>query len=122
VNLGTKQLTFDAGREVEHHLEQVRTLSSSYQRLQQRRQSQVPSGQSDIAEDARRDLATQFQNLLSDIDDLEASVDAVEESGDRWGIPDEEVRERRAFLQGVKAEVSVSKKTPVPCHSRSELN
>jgi hypothetical protein len=76
--------------------------------LQQRRQSQAPPGQSDIAEDARRDLETQFQNLLSDIEDLEASVEAVEESGVRWGISDEEVKARRSFLKAVKAEVSVS--------------
>ena len=94
---------------MEYHLEQVRTLATSYQRLQQRRQSQAPSGQSDIAEDARRDLETQFQNLLSDIEDLEASVEAVEESGSRWGIADEEVKARRTFLKAVKAEVSVSK-------------
>ena len=77
--------------------------------MQQRRQSQAPPGQSDIAEDARRDLETQFQNLLSDIEDLEASVEAVEESGVRWGISDEEVKARRSFLKAVKAEVSVSK-------------
>jgi uncharacterized protein YlxW (UPF0749 family) len=89
----------------------VRTLASSYQRLQQRRQSQTTSSQSNIIEEARRDLQTQIQNLLSDIEDLEASVEAVEEGGSRWGISDGEVRERRDFLKSVKGEVSVSKCT-----------
>lgn len=46
--------------------------------------------------------------LEVDIDDLEESVQAVEQVGDRWGISDGEKRTRREFVERVKREVAVS--------------
>lgn len=89
----------------------MRSLASSYRRLQQQnRSTSSTSGQQSIEQEAKEDFETQLQTLEADVDDLEASVEAVEESGDRWGIQIEEVRRRRAFLNQVKREVQVSGK------------
>lgn len=48
-----------------------------------------------------------MNGLLLDVEDLEASVQAVEETGSRWGISESEVRSRRKFLESVKEEVRV---------------
>jgi hypothetical protein len=45
--------------------------------------------------------------LNADVADLEASVLAVEDSGFRWGISEDEVTSRRYFLNGVRSEVQV---------------
>ena len=57
--------------------------------------------------EAHQDFDTQLRCLLLDIEDLEASVLAVEESGDRWGISHYEVKARRRFLESVRGEVKV---------------
>ncbi len=46
--------------------------------------------------------------LEADLEDLEESVRVVEATGDRWGIDEIEVQHRRAFVQKVKHDVSVS--------------
>jgi exonuclease VII small subunit len=52
-------------------------------------------------------LEKQLHSLLTDVEDLEASVLAVEQAGDRWSIAEHEVKARRRFLETAKAEVQV---------------
>jgi hypothetical protein len=59
-----------------------------------------------IAE-AKQELATSLGLVELDIEDLEQSVTAVEESGTRWGLSYEEVSSRRRALENVKADVRV---------------
>lgn len=88
-------------REVENAQSQVRELYESYLRL-----NSTSNNQRVIAE-ARQDLETSLDLLEVDIDDMEDSVKAVEESGSRWGLSYEEVQRRRRTLENVKADVKV---------------
>jgi syntaxin 6 len=65
------------------------------------------TGQRNILLEAHQDLEKQLHSLLTDVEDLEASVLAVEQAGDRWSIAEHEVKARRRFLETVKAEVQV---------------
>ncbi|KAH8079656.1 syntaxin 6, N-terminal-domain-containing protein [Filobasidium floriforme] len=95
----------DVKKEVESNLEQVRNLAASYRRLQQRISGMSTTGQRNILLEAHQDLEKQLHSLLTDVEDLEASVLAVEQAGDRWSIAEHEVKARRRFLETVKAEV-----------------
>ena len=57
--------------------------------------------------DARQDLETSLGLLEVDIEDMEDSVKAVEESGSRWGLSHGEVERRRRTLESIKADVKV---------------
>lgn len=88
-------------REVDNALAQTRDLYASCNRL-----STTSNNQQLIAE-ARQELETSLGLLEVDIDDLEESVTAVEESGTRWGLTFGEVESRRKALEDVKAVVRV---------------
>lgn len=57
--------------------------------------------------EARKELQGTLALLEADLEDLEESVRAVEQTGDRWGIEEHEVRRRRQFVERIKAEVRV---------------
>jgi hypothetical protein len=90
---------------VENAQSQSRELYTSYLRL-----NSTSNNQRVIAE-ARQDLETSLDLLQVDIDDMEDSVKAVEESGSRWGLSYEEVQRRRRTLENVKADVKVCLKS-----------
>lgn len=88
--------------EVETALSNVRALHASYLRLVQ------SSSSSSLRSEAYEELQVALDALDGDLEDLEFSVIAVEESGDRWGVSDGEVRRRRSHLDAVVKEVQVS--------------
>lgn len=88
--------------EVENALAQTRDLYTSYLRLAR------TSNNQHLVSEAKQELATSLGLLEIDIEDLEGSVTAVEESGTRWGLSYEEVQSRRRALENVKADVRVS--------------
>ncbi len=57
--------------------------------------------------EARKELQGTLALLEADLEDLEESVRAVEQTGDRWGIEEHEVRRRRQFVERIKTEVRV---------------
>ena len=61
--------------------------------------------------EARQDLETSLGLLEVDIEDMEDSVKAVEESGSRWGLSYEEVQRRRRTLESIKADVKVRERS-----------
>ncbi|KAJ9107048.1 hypothetical protein QFC19_002917 [Naganishia cerealis] len=79
--------------------QKTQDLYTSYNRL-----STTTNNQQLISE-ARQELETSLGLLEVDIDDLEESVAAVEESGTRWGLTFAEVERRRKALEDVKAVV-----------------
>ncbi|TXT08749.1 hypothetical protein VHUM_02877 [Vanrija humicola] len=92
----------DAKGEVEASIRNVNTLLNSYARIRS------TSTDSASLTETIEELQTTLGLLETDLDDLEESVRAVEENGDRWGISDFEVRQRRGFVNRVTAEVQVS--------------
>lgn len=88
-------------REVENALSQTRDLYTSYLRLAR------TSNNQQLISEAKQELATSLGLVEIDIEDLEDSVTAVEESGTRWGLSYEEVQNRRRALEDVKADVKV---------------
>lgn len=52
--------------------------------------------------------------LETDVEDLEESVRAVEDMGERWGLGANEVHKRRDFIQRVKREVEVGQRVSEP--------
>jgi chromosome segregation ATPase len=95
------QLTIVDLREVENTLSQTRELYTSYLRLKS------TSNNQQVISEARQELETSLGLLEVDIEDLEDSVTAVEESGTRWGLSYEEVQSRRRALEDVIADVRV---------------
>ena len=89
--------------EVEQNLSTTHSLLDSYDRLA----SNSTSSSSTFIE-AQEELRGTLALLEADLEDLEESVRAVESTGDRWGIDEGEVKKRRGFVEGVKAEVRVS--------------
>ncbi|WOO83465.1 Syntaxin-6 [Vanrija pseudolonga] len=99
----------DAKGEVEASIRNVNTLLNSYARIRS------TSTDSASLTETIEELQTTLGLLETDLDDLEESVSAVEENGDRWGISDSEVRQRRAFVNRVTTEVQVSWLPPMFC-------
>ncbi|KAJ9105253.1 hypothetical protein QFC21_001619 [Naganishia friedmannii] len=89
----------DVKREVDNALAQTRDLYTSYTRLS------TKSNNQQLISEAKQELETSLGLLEVDIDDLEESVTAVEESGTRWGLTFGEVESRRRALEEVKAVV-----------------
>lgn len=89
--------------EVEANLTSTQSLLSSYDRITSSSSSSSPA-----VIEARDELRGTLSLLEADLEDLEESVRVVEETGERWGIGDDEVRRRRGFVQRVKGEVKVS--------------
>lgn len=108
----------DVKSEVEHALSSARSLHSSYLRLSanttnssqlSNKASKTPSSrQRALQDEALSELRDSLGALQTDLEDLEFSVVAVEESGDRWGVEEEEVTRRREHLDAIKREVEVS--------------
>jgi hypothetical protein len=65
---------------------------------------------------AREEIKGTLASLDADIEDLEESVRVVEDVGGMFGLDEEEIRSRRAFVKGVKEKVQVSPSSsqPVP--------
>lgn len=82
-------------------LSNARALHASYLRLVR------SSSSTTLRSEALDELRTALETLDGDLEDLEFSVVAVEESGDRWGVSDAEVRRRRSHLDGVVREFQV---------------
>lgn len=55
------------------------------------------------------ELQTAIELLELDLQDLDDCVRVVEGHGDRWGIGDAEVRERRSFVNRIGRDVEVSR-------------
>ncbi|KAJ9120761.1 hypothetical protein QFC22_002693 [Naganishia vaughanmartiniae] len=89
----------DVKREVDNALAQTKDLYTSYTRLS------ATSNNQQLISEAKQELETSLGLLEVDIDDLEESVTAVEESGTRWGLTFQEVESRRRALEDVKAVV-----------------
>lgn len=82
------------GREVEQNLSAINNLLSN----------QGGSSNHGLVEELRGTLSL----LEADLEDLDETVRVIEETGDRWGIQESEVRSRRNFVQRVKSEAGVS--------------
>jgi hypothetical protein len=65
------------------------------------------SNNQQLISEAKQELTTSLGLVEIDIEDLEDSVTAVEESGTWWGLSYEEVQSRRRALEDVKADVKV---------------
>lgn len=95
--------------EVESTLQSLTALHNSYTRLLK----QVPPAQHDTSSEIAWSLA-ELRGTLSaiegDVEELEETVQAVEERGvaARLGITEQQVRDRRRFVDRVKQEVAVS--------------
>lgn len=96
----------DPRREVESTLGSTRALLDSYERVA----SSSSSATSPAVLEARKELQGTLALLEADLEDLEESVRAVEQTGDRWGIEEHEVRRRRQFVERIKAEVRVCRR------------
>lgn len=82
------------GREVEQNLSAINGLLSD----------QGGSSNHGLVEELRGTLSL----LEADLEDLDETVRVIEETGDRWGIQESEVRSRRNFVQRVESEAGVS--------------
>lgn len=94
--------------EVETSLQSLSTLHSSYHRILRT----VPPSSHSSSEElswALSELKAALSALEVDVEDLDESVQAVEERGvaSRLGIAEGQVRERRAFVERVKKEIGV---------------
>ena len=91
--------------EIETNLSTTHSLLTSYDRI-------ASSSSSPTAFPAVIKAWDEFRGTLSvleaDLEDLEESVRVVEETGERWGIEEDEVRRRRNFVERVRGEVRVS--------------
>lgn len=96
------RLNLTAYSDVESNLSHTQSLLQSYSRLTSSSSSHTPQ-----VEEARAELRSTLESLEADLEDLDESVRAVEEAGDRWGMDDSEVTRRRKFVERVKGEVSV---------------
>jgi syntaxin 6 len=85
---------------VETNIQKVADLLGSYNRLKS-------SDAATVAETVD-DLETAIELLDLDLQDLDECVRVVEDHGDRWGIGDAEVRDRRAFVKRITRDVDVS--------------
>lgn len=88
-------------------LDYIKSLHTSFQRLQQQSTSGSSTNRQQLIEEARSELIGHLDFIQGDVDDLQASVEAVQESGSRWGISDAEVKERKRFLNEVVDNVRV---------------
>ncbi|WRT65037.1 uncharacterized protein IL334_001979 [Kwoniella shivajii] len=86
----------DVKREVESTLSTLPSLLSSYS----------PSSSSSSSSGVHEELRNTLQILEDDLEDLEESVRVVEGMGDKWGISQIEVSQRRRFVESVKREVN----------------
>ncbi|KAI5454050.1 hypothetical protein NCC49_005041 [Naganishia albida] len=89
----------DVKREVDNALSHSRDLYASYLRLAR------TSNNQQLISEAKQELTISLGLVELDLEDLEESVTAVEESGTRWGLSYEEVQSRRRALENVKADV-----------------
>ncbi len=94
----------DDPSELEANLSSTHSLLTSYDRIA----SSSTSFSSPAVLEARDELRGTLSLLEADLEDLEESVRVVEETGERWGIEEDEVRRRRGFVERVKGEVQVS--------------
>lgn len=95
---------------METALQTLSTLSSSYARLVRT----TPPSQQSTSEElswALSELKATLAALEVDLEELEESVQAVEERGvaRRLGVTESEVKERRAFVERVRGEIKVSR-------------
>lgn len=95
--------------EVESSLQSLSTLHSSYHRILRT----VPPLHQPSSEElswALAELKATLSAIEGDVEELDESVQAVEERGvaARLGIAEGQVKERRAFVERVKREIQVS--------------
>ncbi|GAA5897603.1 hypothetical protein JCM6882_003530 [Rhodosporidiobolus microsporus] len=118
---------FEVKAEVESTLSTLSSLSSSFARLSR----SIPAAQHASNEDlqyALSELRATLAAIDPDIDELEESVQAVEEPGvaRRLGIADKEVRGRRDFVERAKGEIAaIRRQLPTsssPDRSRKRLS
>lgn len=94
--------------EVETSLHSLSTLHSSYHRILRT----VPPSSHSSSEElswALSELKATLSALEVDVEELDESVQAVEERGvaSRLGVAEGQVQERRAFVERVKKEIGV---------------
>jgi hypothetical protein len=104
--MSSKSITFEyitssSFRDVLRKLGQAKSLLSSYVRI--RDTVANPSTSPELA-NTKADLEAILEDL-SDLDDLDGSVTAVESNPSRYGLSIEEVRRRRGFVDQVKDQV-----------------
>jgi DNA-directed RNA polymerase alpha subunit len=94
--------------EVQSSLQTATTLNDSYLRILKT----LPPSSHSTSEElswARDELKATLAALEADVDELDESVRVVESAGNRlFGIEDEEVKVRRAFVAKVKNDIRVS--------------
>jgi Syntaxin 6, N-terminal len=104
-------------RDVLRKLGQAKSLLASYSRI--RATAHDPKSSPELA-NTRQDLDAILDDL-TDLDDLDASVSAVEADPARYGLALEEVRRRRGFVDQVKDQVQDLKDASVSAYNSSQV-